>query len=235
MITCIILAGGKGLRTQLDTPKQFILAKDKPVFTYSAITLNNCPDIDSIVLVCPEEWIEYAQSWINDLGLEKVKYFAISGKSRQHSILSGLCKAATFMRSKDTIMIHDAARPIIKIEVLNNLIATAKEYGSALPVIQINDAVYTGINENIIIGIVDKAYKYHGQSPVCLNFGEYLYVNQNASDEEISAAKGTCTLLLNKNYHIHTVIGDRSTFKITTQDDLQGFIELLNEKPFIGY
>ena len=232
MITCIILAGGKGIRTQLDTPKQFILANEKPIFTYSAITLNNCSSIDNIILVCPEEWMEYAQSWVSDLGIEKVKYFALSGKSRQHSIQSGLYVAATFMTSEDIIMVHDAARPLIKPEVLNNLIAKASKFGSALPVIKINDAVYTGACEDIVNGIVDETYKYHGQSPVCLNFGDYLYVNQNATEEEILAAKGTCSLMLNNNYHIHTVMGDKSTFKITTQDDLQAFTKLLNEGNF---
>jgi D-ribitol-5-phosphate cytidylyltransferase len=225
-VTCILLAGGKGLRAESDIPKQFVMAHEKPVFLYSALTLNHHSKVDHIIMVCSPEWRSFSQEWIDNFSLHKITYFALPGKSRQHSILNGLEVASSFMNDGDLIIIHDAARPIINPNVLTELIDTAQHKGYALPVIPINDAVYVGNKETLVDGIVEATFRYHGQTPVCLDFMSYYRMNLSASDEELTQAKGTCTLLFNNGHTVQTVAGDPLACKITSLQDLICFLEM---------
>lgn len=225
MIICILLAGGKGLRTGNSTPKQFLMAHDKPIFTYSIKSLNQHPSIDHIIMVCSDEWRDFSKEWIDKLSITKFLKFAEPGISRQHSILNGLIAAQSFMQKGDFIVIHDAARPIINSDVLTQLIDVAGVSKYALPVIPINDAVYLGTEPDSVTEIVKSPYRYHGQTPVCLDFDSYYQINLSASDAELSSAKGTCTLLLNRGHAVKTVKGDYSTCKLTSWEDIEFFLK----------
>ncbi len=224
MNTCILLAGGIGARAKSDIPKQFVITNAKPIFTYAALTLNDHPEIDTIILVCSSDWEDFALKWITKLSLTKIQHIARPGKSRQHSIKNGLDKAAKFMIKGDLIIIHDAARPNINNNVLHELIVAAKLHGSSLPVLPIYDAVYISDLEEKVSDIVTAKKRYHGQTPVCIDFDTYYHVNCNATDAELSSATGTCTLLFNNNIHVHTVQGDSNAYKITSSNDIDRFI-----------
>lgn len=47
----IILASGNGKRMHNTTPKQFLLAKGKPLVYYSILAFENCDNIDEIIIV----------------------------------------------------------------------------------------------------------------------------------------------------------------------------------------
>ena len=56
----VIFAGGSGNRMQTKSkPKQFLDLDGKPIIIYTIEIFDNHPDIDGIVVVCLESWIEY--------------------------------------------------------------------------------------------------------------------------------------------------------------------------------
>ena len=58
----IIFAGGTGKRMNTKSkPKQFLEMHGKPVLIYTLENFQNHPQIDKIVLVCLESWIDYAR------------------------------------------------------------------------------------------------------------------------------------------------------------------------------
>lgn len=62
MNTAVIFAGGTGKRMNTKSlPKQFLEVHGKPVIIYTLEQFENHPDIDRIVLVCLESWIDYAK------------------------------------------------------------------------------------------------------------------------------------------------------------------------------
>ena len=59
MTTGIILAGGVGSRTGWNLPKQFVEICDKPMIFYVIEAFQSCPEIDRILIVCNEQYIDY--------------------------------------------------------------------------------------------------------------------------------------------------------------------------------
>ena len=61
----ILLAGGVGKRMGGDIPKQFMKVKGKPIIVYSIENFQRNKQIDSIVVVCVREWIDYLKKIID--------------------------------------------------------------------------------------------------------------------------------------------------------------------------
>ena len=59
----VIFAGGVGQRMTISTkPKQFLEVYGKPILVYTLEKFQHHPDIDGIILVCVEDWIEHAKA-----------------------------------------------------------------------------------------------------------------------------------------------------------------------------
>ena len=80
----IILAGGTGERFGDTTPKQFIILHGRRVLDYSVSTFLKHDNINSVIIVCPKDWIKIIQKeYPNCLVVE-------SGKTRKDSSFNGL-------------------------------------------------------------------------------------------------------------------------------------------------
>lgn len=87
----ILLAGGTGVRTGYEIPKQYMEVQGKPLFAFSLKALGECDAIAGIVIVAAKEWRDYIlksceQEW------RKQVIFAEPGRNRQESIYHGLLR-----------------------------------------------------------------------------------------------------------------------------------------------
>ena len=74
MITAVIFAGGSGTRMNSKSkPKQFLLVHGKPIIVHTIEVFQNHPDIDSIVVVCIEDWIDHMAELQFRYRLDKIK------------------------------------------------------------------------------------------------------------------------------------------------------------------
>ena len=55
----IIVCSGIGKRMNSNIPKQFIKIKEKPIICYTIEKFENCSNIDEIIVVANEEYIEF--------------------------------------------------------------------------------------------------------------------------------------------------------------------------------
>ena len=70
----VIFAGGVGKRMHSkDLPKQFLKIHEKPIIVHTVELFNDHPEIDSIVIACVTEWIDYLNSLITKYNLGKVE------------------------------------------------------------------------------------------------------------------------------------------------------------------
>jgi D-ribitol-5-phosphate cytidylyltransferase len=230
MNTCIILAGGVGIRASFDIPKQFMEIEGKPLFCYSTEIIDKCNEIDFIIIVSLAGWEKYVDEWVVRRNIKKVKYVVNEGVSRQHSIFNGLQKAREFMNDSDIIMIHDSARPMISGKIIENAIATALVEGSAIPVVKTSDALYLSDDGKYAGRALPKSSVYLGQTPVCFNFGMYYKLNIDANYEDILKSYSSCDLLFQNGIKVAMIKGDPKAFKITYKEDLEKFKEYLEYK-----
>jgi len=138
----LVLSGGIGTRLGANIPKQYIEINGRTIISYCLKTFENHPKIDRIVIVAAKEWQEFILDEIKKYSISKFFCFADAGISRQHSILSGILtvkEKAEAIGESDAIVIHDAVRPNISDEIINNALDFG-EYDGTLPVINVHSS-----------------------------------------------------------------------------------------------
>lgn len=104
MNIAVIFAGGTGQRMNTTSkPKQFLELHGKPILIYTLENFQNHTQIDGIVLVCLESWIDYCNELLQKYRITKVLKVVPGGNSGQESIFNGLKAANNIVGEEKTI------------------------------------------------------------------------------------------------------------------------------------
>jgi 2-C-methyl-D-erythritol 4-phosphate cytidylyltransferase len=118
-IGMIVLAGGIGKRIGRPFPKQFLLLGGKPLLVHVLEKARVIADIDTVVITCPEAHLEDTRRLIDNHGFDARFSCIVGGGSRQESVFFGLGAVADC----DSVIIHEAVRPLVTVEEFRALIA----------------------------------------------------------------------------------------------------------------
>lgn len=131
MYTLILLSGGTGTRMHNAVPKQYMLLAGKPVIMHILERVDQIDRIAEVVVVCANEYISSIELMLNQYGVRKKVMFAPAGDTRQASVKSGLSLVKT-----DDVVIHEAARPFVKVEDFDRLLDEKERnaiFGTSIP------------------------------------------------------------------------------------------------------
>lgn len=227
----VILSGGVGTRMRSDGfPKQYLEINGKPVLLYTLMKFQQCDAVDEIIIVAAEQWQIKISEWIKLNGISKFKCFASPGDTRQGSILNGLLVCSEDPKTEDTVIIHDAVRPLVSEELITKCFESLKEYEGCLPVIPVTDTIYYSETGKNISQLFDRSKLYGGQAPEAFRFKEYLAINTSASKDEIDSTKGTSEIAFNHGMSIAMIPGEVANFKLTTPEDLERFRAIMEKE-----
>lgn len=129
----IVPAAGSGSRFGAELPKQYLPLCGRPMIFHSLLTLANHPRIDRIwVVLSPDDRYWSTFDW-SALG-GKVDSVYCGGATRADSVTNGLRAAETALSDDDWVLVHDAARPMLTGELVDDLIdcLTCDEVGGLL-------------------------------------------------------------------------------------------------------
>ena len=124
MNTALIFAGGTGSRMKnKDKPKQFLELNGKPIIIHTIEHFDEHPEIDAIVVVCLESWIDFLRNKLEKFNIKKVVNIVPGGMSGQESIRNGLFAIRDFVVEKEEnpiVLIHDGVRPLINAKLISD-------------------------------------------------------------------------------------------------------------------
>lgn len=213
----IIAAAGTASRMKNDINKPYILLNNKAILAYTLDKLENCKEVDQIVIVANPKEIDYCQEKIiKHYKYQKVTHVLAGGNERQDSIYNGL--QALGDKTK-LVGIHDAARPFFSLNLLESLIAAANLYGAAIPGVSPKDTLKL-IDDN---GFVDKTLNREQlvavQTPQLFDYHKLLLAYQKAYEDNFYA---TDDAALYEKYigKVKVLAGEYTNIKITTAEDL---------------
>ncbi len=214
MNTAIIVAAGSGSRFGAELPKQFVEILGKPLIIYTLEKFETCPEVDEIVLVLSENFIDEFQ--ISDLRSEipKLKKVVAGGSTRAESVKNGLDAVAAETR---IVAVHDGARPLVSVLEITKTIEKAKEIGAACLVTTVTDTIKT-IRGDEIVGTLDRDKLRRALTPQAFR----VEVLRSAFDLGGigEAATDECYLVEKLGHPIAFVEGSSQNIKITQPDDL---------------
>ena len=229
MNVAIVLAGGIGARLGADVPKAFVPVKQKPLIIYCLEALNSNSQIDKIQIVAAEDWMAQVEEWTKEYGVaKKVIGYSVPGANRQLSIVSALNDLREVASSGDYILIHDAARPLLTDQIINDCFAGMDGYDGVLPVLPMKDTVYLSKDGKQVDELLNREEIFAGQAPEAFVYGKYLAANNSLVESgKIGSINGSTEPAVLAGMKIHLIPGDENNFKITTQGDLDRFAEIV--------
>jgi len=220
MNTGIILAGGSsGRLNELGTPKQFAEIGGIPLIVYSLRMFERCTSIDAIAIAAPEQWQEQIRKWLEKYGIGKFKMFAQSGRTRQHSIRNGLLAVQPLQ--PDSVIIHDAARPLVTEQDIRNCIDETEGYDGATPAVPLTETVYKSEDGATITALLNRDELLAGQTPECYCYTKYLKAHETISDTELAGIRGSSQIAAKAGMKIHIYKGNPQNLKVTNIADFE--------------
>ena len=215
----IILSGGLGRRFDRKLPKQFFKINDKYILEISVDKFIQSNLFTKIIVVTSLEFLDLTKKVLKNKSVKIV----IGGTTRQNSVLNGLIEGKKYKIKN--VLIHDAARPLIGISLIKNIVKKIQKLDCVIPMISVNDSlrkIKNNTYEEIIRDDIKKV-----QTPQAFKFDKILnahlkYKNKNFTDDSIILSK--------HGIKINQINGEFVNFKITTKDDLQLANMIVSEK-----
>lgn len=226
MIYGAILAGGVGRRIKKSTiPKQFILLDNRPVIAYTVENMLKVPRFDLIYIAVHKDWMDYMCQMLEDFfspeQRQKIR-LTEGGKERLDSIrqVTNAIEQEHPVHEDDVIVIHDAARPFVTEQILNDSIDSATAFGAVVTALPASDTILHSVNGTEVSEIPDRSTVYHGQAPDSFNLKLFLDMQDNLTPEQKATITGTSQICTLNHVTLHMIPGDSINFKITTDSDL---------------
>ena len=220
MNVAIILAAGNGTRLSNNIKKQFIKIHDKQLFLFSFDSFCSS-NIDKILIVSSKEDINYVRSLVSSN--EKFLDVIAGGETRQQSVKNALDYLKGILADDDVILIHDAARPLIKVPLINEVINKTIEYDCCSLILPIKDTIISLSNNNYE-STLERDKLASVQTPQGFKFKIIYEAHLKAMH---SSATDDAQLVKKLGFNIHLIKGDEQNFKITTNEDLNYFEYIL--------
>ncbi len=155
----IIVAGGSGSRS--GGKKQWMPLGGKPVLNWS-VEAFRASGAASIIVVVPAEDLE------NTPFTAPVKVVA-GGTNRADSVVNGL--KAISGAPDDIVMIHDAARPLLKLSHINGLLKALETQSAAIVALPLTDSIKTA-EGGMIIAAPSRENLWRAQTPQAFRLGD---------------------------------------------------------------
>lgn len=232
MNIAVVFAGGTGTRMNTKSkPKQFLEMHGKPVLIYTLENFQNHLMIDHIILVCLEEWIDYAEELLKKYAVSKVSKIVSGGKTGQESIYHGVKAAEELYGGDNVVLIHDGVRPLIDEDTITKCITITKRQGNAITVSPAIETIFLKEEDNNCVGqIFERSRCEMAKAPQCFMLGEVYKAHQMAIHEGKLDFIDSASLMQYYGTKLYTVEGPAENIKITTPSDFYIFRAIMDAK-----
>lgn len=234
MNTALIFAGGTGSRMKnKDKPKQFLELNGKPIIIHTIEHFDEHPEIDAIVVVCLESWIDFLRNKLEKFNIKKVVNIVPGGMSGQESIRNGLFAIRDFVVGKEEnpiVLIHDGVRPLINAKLISDNIQCVKKKGNAITVVPAIETIIETDDNGNIAKVADRTHCKMARAPQSFYLKDILSAHYRSMREGETEMIDSAMLMQHYGTILHTVIEPVENIKITTPMDYHIFRALVMAK-----
>ncbi len=208
--SAIVLAAGSGSRTGLNYNKVLHVYDGNTIIERSLSLFMDDMDCEQIILVInPNEREEF----IHFRFPSKIE-IAYGGKERSDSVIEGLNKVRS-----EYVLIHDGARPFLKVEDLNVLKQNLEKHDAAILMVKSIDTSKI-VKDGVIVESLNRELVYNAQTPQGFKTDLIKSCYEKLKQTKISVTDDAQVVELFSKVNIKCVEGSYSNTKITTIEDL---------------
>lgn len=210
----ILVAAGRGERMGATRPKAFLSLAGQTLLERSARALGAAPSITAVVAVVPASDVDEARDLCE--ALAKPCVVVAGGERRQDSVRAGL--AALPSGFEGVVLVHDAARPLVSIALVEAVVQAAREHGAAIPVVPLADTIKQ-VGDGRIAGTVDRDRLAAAQTPQGFRLELLARAYERAFADGVVVTDESMALE-RLGLPVACVPGSSRNRKLTTPDDL---------------
>lgn len=219
-----VSAGGKGKPKKAPPSKQFTELGGTPILIH---TLRKFAEVDAV----SEIWIALRENEIagfrarlereaRDVVKKKVE-FVVGGEHRQQSVENALKAIAA--APDDIVLVHDAVRPLVAREIIQEVIEAAEKYGAAiagLPAVDTVKQVERTSEGALIKATIPRASIVMAQTPQGFRYGVIKKAFDEASRDGFLGTD-EASLVERSGHDVAVVMGSPRNIKITAPADME--------------
>jgi 2-C-methyl-D-erythritol 4-phosphate cytidylyltransferase len=216
----IVLAAGSGTRVGNSRNKVYLPLAGRRIVTWSLEVFRKIPGIGRLVLVVRDDDRELAAE-VLDRELPGVPVDLVTGGDTRHeSEYRALLHLAEEIRRGeiDVVLVHDAARPLAPVRIVEEVLATAIREGSAIPALPCEDVV--GVDEHGRMSHAGRSAMVRVQTPQAFRSGPLLAAYQAAASDGFTGTDTASCVERYESLPVQVVSGDPRNIKVTYADDL---------------
>ena len=157
--TVVVVAAGNSVRMGRD--KLFLGLDGIPILARTLIALNGFRAADEIIVVTQPEKLDAIAAMKDEYKLQKLTKIVLGGATRTESALAGVSEADAKAK---IICIHDAVRPFVTNEIIEDVVHFAVLYQAAAPAIPVKDTIKIAKN-GVVAETPDRSELFAVQTP----------------------------------------------------------------------
>ena len=217
MTTSVVPAAGKGTRLGSILPKALISIAGKPMIVWTITAFEQTPVVDAIVIVAPSEFISEFEHLRSENKWRKVVAIVAGANDRQQSVWNGL---QAMPSETEWVIVHDAARPLVKPSLIVSVWEAAQEIvTAAIAALPCSDTVKRTLDGVLIAETLDREQIWLAQTPQVFAADLLKEAHEQALKDGCSATDDAM-LVERLGVPIRLVLGDPTNIKITHPVDL---------------
>ena len=225
-IIALVPAAGTGTRLGDSLPKQYLALNGRPMIFHTLAALAKVDRINRItVVLSPEDqhWRAFQADWA-ELGA-RISVVHTGGKSRGESVANGLQAIAAEMSANDWVLVHDAARPCIRTELVEQFIDELEnDPVGGLLALPLADTIKQDNGDLRVAKTIPREGIWRAQTPQMFRYGML-----NRALRDFVDATDEAQAIEASGHSPKLVMGDSSNLKVTYAPDMKLACMLLTE------
>jgi 2-C-methyl-D-erythritol 4-phosphate cytidylyltransferase len=213
-VAALVPAAGRGERLGPGAPKALRELAGTPILVHAVKALAGSPLVDLVVVAAPAQSVEQVRSFLIDPEFGAEVAVVAGGDTRSESVARALIGLPDDV---DVVLVHDAARPLVPVEVVTAVASAVREgHQAVIPVVPVVDTIKSVDDDGRILGTIPRAGLRATQTPQGFN-RELLQRAHAEVDEAVTDDAGMVESL---GVEIHAVEGHEESFKVTRPIDV---------------
>ena len=210
----LVPAAGRGERLGPGAPKALRHLGGVPMLVHAVRALAASRSVDIVVVAAPADDVDEVSAMLADQGESAEVIIVSGGETRQGSVARALIALPDDV---DVVLVHDAARPLIPVELVSAVVTAVRGgHAAVVPGLAVVDTIKRVNPENDVEGTIDRSTLRAIQTPQGFTRAVLQQAHAQAEDE----ATDDAGLVERMGIPVHVIPGHEEAFKVTRPFDV---------------
>ncbi|MBR2180038.1 MAG: 2-C-methyl-D-erythritol 4-phosphate cytidylyltransferase [Selenomonadaceae bacterium] len=216
MATAIFPAAGQSRRMHSSINKNFLELDGQPILVHTLLKFSRSDMIDKLIIAAAIDEVELVEEMLNCAEGLKPFQVVVGGSERQYSIANALKVVSD---DCDVVLVHDAARPLVSLNTVEEVVETARTYGGAIAAMPEKNTIKVIDDDGFVVDTPPRSKLVSVQTPQGFRRDIILKAYEQAERDNFLGTDDS-SLVERLGYKVKIVKSDYKNIKITTPEDI---------------